>query len=79
MVNTGFSRAGHTEFLGSNGAGACILPSAQVGDTVVGVVNVTTRGNESSSFETTISKAGQIQQTGSVNLSANQYFAFTVG
>jgi hypothetical protein len=79
MPNTGFSRAGHTEFIGSNGAGACSLPSAQVGDTVVGIINVTTRGNESSSFETTISKAGQIQQTGSANLSGNQYYAFCVG
>jgi hypothetical protein len=79
MANTGFSRAGHTEFVGSNGAGPCNLPSAQVGDTVVGVINVTTRSNESSSFEAAISKAGQIQQTGSANLSANQYYAFTVG
>jgi hypothetical protein len=79
MANTGFSRAGHTEFLGSNGAGACILPSAQVGDTVGAVINITTRNSEANSFETTISKAGQIQQTSSANLSANQYYAFTVG
>ncbi len=79
MPGAGFSRAAHTEFYASNGAGACVLPSAQVGDTVVGVINIATRGNESSSFETTISKAGQIQQTSSSNLSANQYLAFTVG
>lgn len=79
MPITGFSRAGHTEFNGNNGAGVCILPGAQVGDTVVGVINITTRGSEAGSFETTISKAGQIQQTSASNLSANQYLAFAVG
>jgi hypothetical protein len=79
MAITGFSRAGHTQFNGGSGAGACILPGAQVGEIVVGVINVTTRGSEASSFETTISKAGQIQQTSASNLSANQYLAFAVG
>jgi hypothetical protein len=79
MAITGFSRAGHTQFNGGSGAGACILPGAQVGDIVVGVINVTTRGNESSSFESTVSKAGQIQQTSSGNLSGNQYYAFCAG
>jgi hypothetical protein len=79
MAITGFSRAGHTQFNGNNGAGACILPSAQVGDTVVALINVTSRGSEASSFETTVSKAGQIQQTSGSNLSANQYYAFYVG
>jgi hypothetical protein len=79
MPNAGFSRAGHTEFYGNSGAGACILPSAQVADTVVGVINLATRGSEAGSFETTISKAGQIQQTSASNLSTNQYLAFTVG
>jgi hypothetical protein len=79
MPTTGFSRAGHTQFNGNSGAGACVLPGPQVGDTVVGVINLATRGSEASSFETTISKAGQIQQTSASSLSANQYLAFTVG
>jgi hypothetical protein len=58
MPGAGFSRAAHVEFYGSNGAGACVLPSAQVGDTVVGVINIATRGSEASSFETTLSASG---------------------
>jgi hypothetical protein len=66
-------------FTAINGTGACILPSAQIGDRVVGIINITTGGNESSSFESTITKAGQIQQSSSSNLSGNQYWAFTIG
>jgi hypothetical protein len=79
MANSGFSRAGHTLFNGLSAAGACILPGAQIGDTVAAVINITTRNSEASSFETTISKSGQIQQTSGSNLSANQYLAFTCG
>jgi len=73
------TRPGHVMFTASNGAGACILPSAQVGDRVLGVINISTGANESSSFETVISKAGQIQQTSTSNLAGNQYWGFTVG
>jgi hypothetical protein len=79
MATTGFSRPRHVLFSANNGAGACILPSAQVGDRVVGIINITTGGNESSSFESTITKAGQIQQSSGSNLSSNQYWAFTIG
>jgi hypothetical protein len=74
-----FTRPGHVMFTADNGAGACVLPSAQVGDRVLAVINIGTGVNESSSFETVISKAGQIQQSSTANLSANQYYAFTVG
>jgi hypothetical protein len=73
------SRPGHTMFNANNGAGPCILPSSQVGDRVLAVINIGTGANESSSFETSISKAGQIQQTSASNLGANQYWAFTIG
>jgi hypothetical protein len=66
-------------FTAANSAGACVLPSAQIGDRVLAVINIGTGANESTSFESTISKAGQIQQTTSSNLSANQYWAFTIG
>ncbi len=56
-----------------------MLPSAQIGDRVLTAINIATGANESSSFESTISKAGQIQQTSTSNLSANQYWAFTIG
>jgi len=73
------TRPGHTMFNANNGVGACVLPSAQVGDRVLAVINIGTGANESSSFEIVISKAQQIQQTSTANLSANQYYAFTVG
>jgi hypothetical protein len=74
MPSTGFSRAAHTEFYGSNGAGACILPSV-VGDTVVGVINMATRNSEAASFET-ISKAGHGENAATADLNkaqADQY------
>jgi hypothetical protein len=73
------TRPGHTMFNANNGVGACVLPSAQIGDRVLAVINIGTGANESSSFEIVISKAQQIQQSSTSNLSANQYYAFTVG
>jgi hypothetical protein len=58
--------------LGSNGAGYVPLSSPNeiaVGDVVVGVNRVDTLASVSSSFESTISKAGQINQTSASNLS----------
>jgi hypothetical protein len=79
MVISGFSRPSHVQFTGNNGIGPCILPSSQVGDRVLACVNIQTGVNESASFESTISRAGQIQQTASSNLAANAYWAFCVG
>jgi hypothetical protein len=73
------TRPGHVMFNANNGAGPCILPSSQIGDRVLAVINIGTGNNESASFESTISKAGQIQQTSASNLSGNQYYGFTIG
>lgn len=54
---------------GHNGAGSVTLTGAPIGSAVVSVVNLTTPANVSTDFETTLSVAGQIQQT-STNLSA---------
>jgi hypothetical protein len=64
-----------TQLTGRQGAGACILPGAFAAATVVAVVNNGTGGIESSSFEKTLSQTGQIQQTSTANLSANEYWA----
>jgi hypothetical protein len=56
----------------SNGAGAVTLAGAVIGDSVENVVNLTTPGDITSSFEATISVAGQIQQTAGTNLSLAQ-------
>jgi hypothetical protein len=63
-----------TLFSGINGKGACILPGGFGGGTVLAVVNNATTGNESGSFEKTLTKDGQIQQTSSSNLSQNEYW-----
>lgn len=64
-------------FTGSNGAGACTLVGAQVGDTVstlVGVVGAS--GDQSTLFETVITVEGYIQQTSTSDLSAKKYRAY---
>ena len=59
---------------GKNGAGALTLTGAVIGDTVVGIVNITTPGDLKSSFESTVTVTGQIQQTAATDLSAKQCF-----
>lgn len=57
---------------GSNGVGAVAVSGLVVGDTVVNATDVTSPGDVSSSFETTVSVAGQIQQSSAANLSGHQ-------
>lgn len=58
--------------LGNNGAGSLVLAGAVVGDNVLNVTNLTTPGDVTASFESTITVAGHIQQTAVTNLSAAQ-------
>lgn len=58
--------------LGRNGAGTLALAGAVVGDNVVNVTNISTPGDVTASFESTITVAGQIQQSAATNLSAAQ-------
>lgn len=61
-------------FAGKNGAGACTLTGAKVGDTVAGVVDLAgASASAAASFETVITVANQIQQTSASNLSAVKY------
>lgn len=62
-------------FTGKNGAGACTLTGAKVGDKVLGVAGATAGvvGFAAASFESTITVADQIQQSSVANLSANLY------
>jgi hypothetical protein len=69
----------HALVKGLNGKGAIPLPGVQVGDRVIDMRNAATTGSESSSFESSISVAGQVQQTSASNLSANEYWAITIG
>jgi hypothetical protein len=57
---------------GKNGAGALTLTGALQGDTVVAIANLTAPGDLQSSFEATITVAGQIQQSAATDLSAKQ-------
>src|SRR5579884_2631050 len=56
--------------LGHNGAGAVTVAGVLIGDAVEFVYNVTTPGDVTSSFESTVSVNGQVQQTSASNLSA---------
>jgi hypothetical protein len=58
--------------LGHNGAGAVAVAGAVVGDNVVSVTNLTTPGDATASFESTVTVAGQVQQTAATDLSAAQ-------
>ena len=62
-----------TVFTGSNGAGACTLAGARVGDIVVGVINETTPGDAAANFESVITVADQIQQSSASDLSAAKF------
>lgn len=57
------------------GAGGIPLPGAAVGETVIDVRDITAPGvSSAASFETTISKAGQIQQTSASDLSGHEFW-----
>jgi hypothetical protein len=58
--------------VGHNGVGAVTLTGAKVGDVVIGVVNVTDGASLSSSFESKITVADQIQQSSVSDLSTKK-------
>ena len=67
--------------LGGNGSGYLPLSSPNeisVGDFVLGVYRIDTLASISSSFESTISKAGQINQTSASNLSTVEVWVVVV-
>jgi hypothetical protein len=79
-VPVGSSRSGPNAvkavFTGLSAAGSIVFAGAVVGDSVEIVVGLSTPGDASASFETTISVAGHIQQTSASNLSAVTYLGF---
>lgn len=61
-------------FIGRSGTGACTLLGARVGDVVAGLVAIAgSSGSATSSFESVITKADEIQQTSASDLSAITY------
>lgn len=77
-VVVGSTRTGAAPLLavatGPNGAGGATVTGALIGDTVTLVLQSGSPFSDaSSSFETTVTVAGQVQQTGSSNLSGNTY------
>jgi hypothetical protein len=59
---------------GRNGTGGVTLPGAMVGESVIAVLNIATQASAASSFEATISKGGQVQQTSGSNLSTSEFY-----
>jgi hypothetical protein len=78
VTGTKLSPTGITSgsFAGSNGAGACTLVGATVGQRVFALFEIDTASGtvgEQSKFESTITVNGQIQQSNAGNLSAKKY------
>lgn len=64
---------------GRNGAGACTLTGAKVGDTVVGVADLAGGSvSAAASFEGTVSVQDQLQQSSASNLSATKFHVLLV-
>lgn len=62
------------EFAGINGAGGISVPGARKGDDVVKLIGTYgVSGDQSASFEATVSEDDQVQQTSSSDLSENLY------
>lgn len=78
-VSIGSTRSGPNAIkavaAGNNGAGAIVVAGAKVGDNVELVLQ-STFVDASASFESTVSVAGQVQQTSGSNLSGNTYLFF---
>lgn len=70
MDSAGFLAAVVT---GRNGAGACTLTGAKIGDKVIANINLTDADSGRASFETTITVADQIQQSSASDLSTKKY------
>lgn len=60
-------------FTGHNGAGACTLTGAKVGDVVAGVVNITDGGNAGALYESVVTVADQVQQSSASDLSTKLF------
>ncbi len=56
--------------VGRNGAGAVTVAGVKVGDKVVSVTNLSVPADLTSSFESTVTVAGQVQQSSATDLSA---------
>lgn len=65
-------------FDGRNGAGACTLTGAEVGDVVCGVANAAGSGVQAAGFEAVITVADQIQQTNATDLSTNNFVVLLI-
>jgi len=78
MAATGVRRPEPVQIKGRATAGAISCPGAGVGNAVFGAINITSGGNETANFESTVSIAGQVQQTGT-NLGSNEYWIYFVG
>jgi hypothetical protein len=78
MAIEALTRPQHVLVRGRSNAGGIPVPGVNKGDTVVGVYNAN-GALASSSFESTISVAGQIQQTSGSDLSGSDFWVFTIG
>jgi hypothetical protein len=59
---------------GRKGAGPIPFSGMSVGESIIAVINVVTRASAASSFESTCTHAGQIQQSSASDLSGQEFF-----
>jgi hypothetical protein len=76
MALTGIRKPEPTQIRGRSTAGAIPLPGVVAGNSVFAAINVSTGANQLASFESTISVAGQIQQTSTSDLSGSEFWIY---
>ncbi len=65
-----------TIFTGVAAAGAVTLATANKGDFVIGLINITDDTDDNAKFESQISVDGQIQQSSASDLSSKKFLVF---
>jgi hypothetical protein len=78
MAGTVISKPEPIQIKGLNGKGGIPINGTPAGSAVFGVINISSGNNETANFESVTTVAGQIQQTSSSNLSANEYYLYAV-
>jgi hypothetical protein len=77
-VISGFRKPEPVQIKGRSTAGPIPLSGVIPGNSVFAAINIATGANETATFESTISVAGQIQQTSTADKSANEYWIYSL-
>jgi hypothetical protein len=78
MAISGFKKPEPTQIRGRSTAGPIPLSGVIAGNSVFAAINIATGANETVTFESTITVAGQIQQVSTADKSANEYWIYAL-